>query len=332
MAHDTDGFPDDFTNETLEVGGWRFRVLLEPEGAAGWHTLEVYGQETGRASRLRPHWRRGILHDAPPEGERLRSFRFGAARRHVENFCAKWARDPDYREASRRGETEWALCDRLFVRNAGRQWAWAPRYRCGDDLGDLEGRDPRRVLRARQRLFDRYREADQDLHDCLERNLRRLSADPDYQRVLAADRRVGCKRTSRPDPGIACAAWLLARLPGFTLVSACQGTEGLVALEDRRLLVPSWHAEIAFVEFAATEDAPIGRLAAATDPYPGVDLVLAGRPVESRDHPRRNHRLQACSADTNLVFRQELLALAEELTGEPVEIPAAIAEALACPS
>src|SRR5919109_3082047 len=90
---------------TLSFPPYRFQVTFDSGAEVGLHQRCIERNNQDQYG----HW---------SEPRWVRSFYFeDCDRRHIRNFCKKFAQDHAYRSACLRGTTDWSQRDRLFVRN-----------------------------------------------------------------------------------------------------------------------------------------------------------------------------------------------------------------------
>jgi len=213
----------------------------------------------------------------------LRDFYFEEAnKRHIQDFCQKFALDEAYRQDVLVGRTHWAKRDALFMRN----------------LLSIAGEE---ILFAKDSSDDRKT---REFFHWLDAHCEAILALPEYQRLQEIDN-VLAPNVHELDPDIRLAVDLFNRVPGVTIQFSCQGVSGKVRFQEYDLLTISSHREHGFVSFSAlgpyAHDAIIALLPSysniTTDPIPynfALQLVL-------------------CSTGDNLSFRRELLELAHRV-------------------
>jgi hypothetical protein len=213
----------------------------------------------------------------------LRDFYFEeASKRHIQDFCHKFALDEAYRQDVLAGRTRWAVRDALFIRN----------------LLSIAGEES---LFAKD---SRYDDKARKFFHWLDVHCEEILALPEYQRLQEIDK-IHVPNIHDPDPEIKLAVDYFNLIPGVTIQFSCQGVSGKVHFQDYDLLTVSSHREYGFVSFSA-----FGPYAHDT-----IITLLPAYPNITTDPMPYNYALQLVLRSTgdNLSFRQELLALARRV-------------------
>ncbi len=214
------------------------------------------------------------------ESRFLRDFYFEeASKRHIKDFCQKFALDEAYRQDVLAGRTHWAMRDALFMRNL--------LSIAGDEL-----------LFAKDSSYDHKT---RKFFHWLDVHCEEILALPEYQRRQEIDN-VHVSNTHDLDPEIKLAVDYFNLIPGVTTQFSCQGVSGKVHFQDYDLLTVSSHREYGFVSFSA-----LGAYA-----HDAIIALLPLYPNITTDPIPYNYALQLVLRSTgdNLSFCQELLVLA----------------------
>jgi hypothetical protein len=276
-------------DETLEVSSG---LTKGQRARARKQARQAHARQLRAALLSRPHdaFDMAALADRYPvyaEARHVRTFYFDDARKeHINNFCAKYASDPEYRTQVDRRETPWAIRDDLFDRNLSARFEARFLGRSAPSSWSDDGRSLYHWLSARSE---------------------KIAALPDYARLRALDATF-TPSVSELDPGIrdGVAAWTM--MPEGVTRFSCQGISGLVRYENVDLVVEMQHHRHAYISFEVLPD-DVRDLACALAPaYPSVWLgTWAGAPA-------------LISTGDNVQFRTQVVALAravhDALTGK----------------
>ncbi len=215
------------------------------------------------------------------EARFLRNFYFEEAnKRHIKDFCQKFALDEAFRQDVLAGRTHWAKRDALFVRN----------------LLSIIGEDSSCYDRKVRKFFH-----------WLDAHCEEILALPEYQRLQEVDSGLD-PHMHELDPEIRLAVDFFNLIPGVTVHFSCQGVSGKVHFQGYDLLTVSSHREYGFVSFSElgpyAHDAIIALLPLyphiTTDPVPYHSVL---QPVLR-------------STGDNLAFRKELLELVRRVVAD----------------
>jgi hypothetical protein len=142
---------------------------------------------------------------------------------YMRNFCRKFAEDAEYRELCLKQETDWAIRDALFERNAFHSF-WHPSPVTAA-LGDVP-----------------------DVWNFIKAHYQSIIAEPEYARLKALDSAFEPSREEL-DPGIAAAVHAFNRIPGVETRFSCQGVSAMVRYQGMDFLVDTPHARYAYISF-----------------------------------------------------------------------------------
>jgi len=220
------------------------------------------------------------------EPRRLRSFYFGdASERHIAHFVHQYATDRAYRAEVDAGTTTWAVRDALFERNA---------HALVDSPAGLAASGRRGGWAALAETWWRWIGA----------HAAAIAALPEYRRLQQLDTAQDPHATEL-DPEIAASVVAWNDVPGVVTRFSCQGVSGTLAYEGRRLLVPSYHEPLAYIQFARHHE-PVASLVEELAPaYPDVALSWG-----VGTDPRCIHRLLSVGSDHHVGFRAASAQLA----------------------
>lgn len=217
------------------------------------------------------------------EARFLRDFYFEeTSKRHIKDFCQKFAVDEEYRQDVLAGRTHWAKRDALFMRN----------------LLSITGEE---ILFAKDSRYDRKT---REFFYWLDTHCEEILALPEYQWLQEIDNALA-SNVDELDPEIKLAVDLFNLVPGVTIQFSCQGVSGKVHFQGYDLLAVSSHREYGFVSFSEL------------GPY-AHDAIVALLPLYTyitTDPVPYNFALQLVLRSTgdNLAFRKDLLELAHRV-------------------
>ena len=211
------------------------------------------------------------------DARHVRTFYFDDARKdHINNFCSKYASDPEYRAQVDRRQTPWAIRDDLFYRHLSAQFEARFLGRSAPGPSRDDGRTLYRWLNARSQ---------------------KIAALPEYARLRALDATFA-PSASDLDPGMrdGVAAW--NAIPGVVTRFSCQGISGLVRYDGVDLVVEMHHHRHAYISLEVMPDGvrDLVRRLAPTAPSVWLD-AWAGAPA-------------LISTGDNVPFRAQVVGLA----------------------
>lgn len=215
----------------------------------------------------------------------LRAFYFEEVNEsHIRNFGHKYATDGAYRAQVDAGATPWAARNALFVRN----------------LTALHQDSEHAMLSAHQ-----WQATAVELWRWIDRHAATITALPEYQDLQQIDSAQLPSATALdPEIRAAVAAWNV--VPGVETRFSCQGVTGIVTWGGRRIVVPSHHEALAYIQFAHLEEPVTSVVVDLAPAFPAVRIVWG--------HEARSiFRLVSASSAENVRFRLESTQLAHEV-------------------
>jgi hypothetical protein len=142
---------------------------------------------------------------------------------YMKNFCRKFAEDAAYRDLCFQKQTDWAIRDALFERNAFHSFAHPSPVTAA--LGDVP-----------------------DVWKFVKEHYQAIIADPEYIRIKALDSTFQPNKDEL-DPGIAAAVHAFNAIPVVETRFSCQGVSGTVRYQGLDFLVDTPHARYAYISF-----------------------------------------------------------------------------------
>lgn len=215
----------------------------------------------------------------------LRTFYFEEVNEsHMRNFGRKYATDGAYRAQVDAGETSWAARNALFVRN----------------LTALH-QDPNRAKVSSHQ----WQATTVELWRWMGQHAATITALPEYLHLQQIDS-IQAPSATELDPEVraAVAAWNL--VPGVETRFSCQGVSGVVTFGGRRIVVPSHHEALAYIQFAHLEEPVASVVVDFASGFLAVRILWA---YEARSI----FRLLSAGSAENVRFRLESERLAHEV-------------------
>ena len=217
----------------------------------------------------------------------LRAFYFDEANHwYIDDFCRNFALVPAFQQEVLSGKATWAERNELFHQNLTAMIVIK-----------------NATLSGKQAYDDHLRE----LFTWIDRHIDEIRLLPEYQYLKEIDS-LAKMHGSRPDPFIQPAIELLNQVPGIATGPSCQGVSGKVCFQGRELLVISPHMEYAYVSFSQLEQSAYDMLTAQLPAFPGIT------PIKQTSSHLPISELR--STGDNLLFREELIALAHRMLDE----------------
>jgi hypothetical protein len=210
----------------------------------------------------------------------VRSFYFEDVKlSYMKNFCRKFATDAEYREASVNKETDWAIRDGLFERNAFESLVYPALIT--QALGDVP-----------------------DVWNFIKKHYTQIVAHPDYDRIKALDTAFEPIYTTL-DPEIVPAVNAFNQITGVETQFSCQGVTGTIPYEGMEFLVDSYHYRYAYISFKTVAQEVEQQL---------LPIVQASKTMRIKpSYGFQSTSVMLQSTGDNLAFLRDAEALAQQL-------------------